>query len=196
MRDFYVWYYSTNSKDSIITKMPKILDGKWWQLRKGISCKDWFPADVLFSLNPSRGLVINDAIHSTFSGIHFVSEKFKQLLDGEDVNCEFLPIAIADHDNNRLPEPYYILNVIEKVKCINREESEFEIDSFDDELIETFDVLRLNHSQIPANLKLFRIADAPHMIIIRKDLAIKIKREAGLTGPTYMNVNDWDGFGF
>ncbi len=192
---YYVWYYKINEDDAIITKMPKALDGQWWQLCKGLPCKDWFPPEISFELNSSCGRVINDAIHSTFSGCHFISENLRIVLIKEGINFEAFPIKIRNHNQKLLKEPFYLLNILDFVDCVNRDESEFDIDPFDVNLIDDFEKLTLNYSEISDDHKIFRLTQSPRMIIVREDIAVQIKKELSLTGPNFMNVEDWDGYG-
>lgn len=194
MRHYHVWMYSTNEDIAIITHVPDEFGSVKWKLNKGISCKDWFPDDLILVLNPSRGKVLTDAIHNT-CGLHVVNEKLKNILESSNSRWEFFQVGINNHKGKLLKEPYYVANLLGKVWCVNRDKSICHIDPFDDTQLCDYDKLVLDEDKISPDLDFFRLGETPRVIIIEREIAKKIILDEKCTGAHFANVETWDGFG-
>ncbi|KMQ50654.1 hypothetical protein CHISP_2505 [Chitinispirillum alkaliphilum] len=193
-KDYWVWMYDTNEDTAIVTHDPEGFSSMSWKLCKGVSCKDWFPENLVLELNPQRGKIITDAIHNIV-GLHIVNEKLKSILETSNAEWEFFPVMIKNHKGKIMKEPYYIANLLGKIFCVDREKSICEEDSFKEGQLDLYDKLVLDQSKIPESVDFFRLGETPRVVIASDSITDKIKITEGCTGPYYCHYEDWDGFG-
>ncbi len=194
MEDYWIWLYATNEDDAIITKVPEEFESNKWKLCEGISCTDWFPHEVNFELDPNRGKVINDAIHNVL-GLHIVSEKLKSILAESGADFEFFPVNIKNHKGKLLKEQYYLANLVGKLACVDRELSECEQDSFEEDQLSYYEKMVLDTDKIPEGTNIFRLAETPRLLIASDAFSDLIKIEKECTGPSFCLTEEWDGYG-
>lgn len=100
-------------------------------------------------------------------------------VEGDDV-IEYLPITLLDKRGRPTRAPYFLVNPLLKVACMDEKASEF-LKSPVNETVLSVERLRLEEARIPPGAKLFRLGECTEVIVIRSDLVQRIQ-EAGLTG--------------
>jgi len=127
-----------------------------------------------------QGMKLDDFVDNIFRWI-LCSERARAVLAAECDNVEVYPLEILNHKRKPVGVPYFFVQVVGVVDCVDLERSEFKRDhAWQDKLLSVYKLV-LREQAIPEHLKLFRLKEKPEDLIIRSDLVAKL-REAGLTG--------------
>lgn len=194
---FYYPWGQDEDDDSLawIEKHPDEIRKKIYRLNKGMSVNhwnqgDWFPDDIIYDISPDKGIKMADAVPN-YSSLLFVSECLKCLLEKEsDANFEFLRIGVRNKKGHTIKEDYFIANLLDSVECVDKGKSDFRMDSIIKSQVDIFKLLVLDESKLEKNIKIFRLKEKMNLIIIREDLAQKIKDE-GCTGVAFSNLDEY-----
>ncbi|RKH26648.1 hypothetical protein D7Y13_20315 [Corallococcus praedator] len=163
---------------------------KEYELHEGISVQHWYPASVIFPLTENRGLELTDSVPNTLNLI-IVSERLKRFLEANaGARMEFLPVQLRDQKGRLVPEPYFILNLLEVVECVDLEKSQFERSAIIPSFIAWFSLLVVDPARIPPEAKLFRLKEKPNLILIREDLAQVLVNE-DYTGMMFLELEEY-----
>jgi len=187
---FYPWLHSDDEELAYINQRPSNVRRKGYLLKKGVSCKDWFPEDAEFQLNDESGMVLADIIPNSVLW-RIVSDSLKKLLE-KHASCEmeFLPIRIRDHRDQLITETYYILNILGTVSCMDRQKSDYDASALDESQVVTFRHLYLDTDKIPEHINLFRFGEERDMFMMRQDL-MQILIDSGITGLAFTSLEDF-----
>ena len=116
--------------------------------------------------------------HIGIGGSLNVNEKFISCLNAVgETNFQLIPVTILPEEKK-----YHILNVLNIIDCVDRENSKFklwtEADNRPDRLggFRTIDKLVLDRSTLPSNIHLFRIKGWVVATIVTKELAEEFKK--------------------
>nr|WP_158622310.1 DUF1629 domain-containing protein [Corallococcus sp. CA047B] len=163
---------------------------KEYELHEGVTVQRWYPANVTFPLAEDRGLELTDSIPNTLDLI-IASERLKQFLEANaGARMEFLPARLLDQKDRIVPEPFYVLNLLEVVECVDLEKSQYERSVMDPTFIAWFSLLVLDAARIPPQAKLFRLKEKPDLILIREDLAQVLVNE-DYTGMMFLELEEY-----
>lgn len=160
-----------------------------FELHRGIPVQRWFPRDVTFPMAQDRGIELADSLPNALNLI-FVSERMKGFLqERSGARIEFLPIRVKDQKKRLVPGPYYIMNLLDMVECVDLEKSKFRRSSIEPEFIFHVYQLVLDESRIPNDAKLFRLKEKPDLFIVRQDLAQELI-DAGFKGMMFQDLEE------
>ncbi|MBJ6761551.1 hypothetical protein JGU66_12310 [Myxococcaceae bacterium JPH2] len=171
--NYYPWLNAEDSSFAWIMATPNVLANNpdEYLLYRGVSVKSWFPASPTFYLSKGRGMELTDSIPNAVN-LCFTSARLKTFMEEHSgASLEFLPVRLLDQKERPVQEPYYLMNLLDTLDCVDLEKSKFERAVIDPSLIMTFFLLVLDESRIPEDKKLFRLKESPELIIIREDLA-------------------------
>lgn len=190
---YYPWV-EDDEDDSLawITRTSSFLNDfqKSYELFKGISVQSWWPPDMVFQLSDDHGVKLTDSIPNTLN-MNIVSERLKGLLvEKSGAEIEFLPVRIRNQKERMLDEPYYVMNPLGSIPCMDRERSEFKDSALNPDQVRKFLKLVLDESKIPSEAKLFRLAEKKNLVLTREDLAKDILR-AGCDGMIFVDLEDF-----
>ncbi|QSQ20742.1 hypothetical protein JY651_36755 [Pyxidicoccus parkwayensis] len=175
-----------------VTYAPNTLrnEPKEWELHEGVSVRHWFPKNVIFPLADDWGIELTDSIPNSLN-LLFASERLKVFLEEHSgARIEFLPIQLQNQKDRLVPEPYYLLNLLEVVECVDLEKSKFRRSAMDPEFIAWFNHLVLDEARIPPQAKLFRLKEKPNLILVREDLAQTII-DADYNGMMFLYLEEY-----
>ncbi|MCY1047540.1 hypothetical protein OV208_39945 [Corallococcus sp. bb12-1] len=160
--------------------LPKPIRTRW-----GVPIgMDFHPATVV-TLSAKSGPRFTNFIHTT-TRLILASENVCGLFEAEGVTrvqAEFLPFVLHDKKGKVRPEKYLLVNPLLKFPCFDFERSSFTL--FSDEEATTpgvkeicvIEKLQVREDQIPADAKLFRLAEHPDVKLIRSDLLDALKAQ-------------------
>lgn len=194
-RNFYIWFYDLDEDYALIEDNPPSIDDNYHRLCNGESCADWFPKNETIEISPDSGRKIGDAIQTLDNGFSYINERFKKLLEEVTNKYEYFPITVLNHKGKPLKESYYLCNLLEVVPCLDRIHSVYSDDEFQDGKVSEFEKMVLDISKIPESVEIFRLAEKTEIVIVSEDLAKRIALEDEIVGPSFVPVEDWDGFG-
>lgn len=152
------------------------------ELKEGVPLQGTLTEAHHFSLSPKGGDLLGDFVPN-ISRTLIVSSKARAVLEAEGITgpgIEYLPFTLLDKRGRRVKQSYFVANLLLKVPCMDRDQSDFDEDESDGEVL-TLSSLRILVERIPAEAKLFRLGEFPSTVVIRSDLVQRL-RDEGLTG--------------
>lgn len=152
------------------------------ELTDGVSLKGALSESHTFSLSPKGGDLLGDFIPN-ISRTLIASSRAREVLESEGVtgdSVEYLPFTLLDKRGRRVKKQFYVVNLLQRVSCMDRKDSDFVGSKIDGEVL-TLSSLKLLEERIPPEAKLFRLDEFPETLIIRSDLVQRLRDEK-LTG--------------
>lgn len=120
-----------------------------------------------------------------------MSEKLRQLLDEHaGVPFEFLPLLLESPRGKALPDRYFLANPLGTLDCMDAKRSDFDMDAISKDRVHRFRRLELDPRRIPGEVKLFRLAHEPTVVLVREDLAKEIRRQ-GCAGMRFQALKNF-----
>lgn len=154
---------------------------KTWLLRKGERYGAFFPAGAAVDVDQDyKGTKLDDFVFNALSWL-VVTERVKSIFEKEPITSEVFPLGIRNRKGKPVERPYFLVNVLGTVDCLDLNRSEYERSAFKPEEVHTFERIVLDPARIPPDQTLFRLKECPSVKIIRSDLVARL-REAGVTG--------------
>ncbi len=188
---FHVWTYAeADPSFAWIDELPGGIAGKSYLLNEGEPCADWFPADAELGISDEYGIKLPDAIPNTVL-IHVVSDRLRRILEERSgARIEFLSVRILGKKRRPDKRPYHVMNLLGSVACLDRPRSDYDVSHILKNQIARFRKLSLDETRIDPQLKLFRLADMPDLVLVREDLVAEIQA-ASCTGMTFLRTEDY-----
>lgn len=165
---------------------------KKFRLMKGIPLQDSFPAEAAYRM--SDEFPDNIALHEVLYNLDrqlIINERVRSFLEEEGVqHVEYLPIRVINHKDREVKERFFIANMLPLVDCIDQSKTTFEWNPLDDQQMMDVENLTLDETRIPADFKLLRLKYLPTVMLIRRELALKMK-EAKFRGFELVEIPDY-----
>ena len=156
-----------------------------FKLTEGVSLKKDISKANTFSVSKDGGDMLCDLVEN-LSGVLIVSTRAREALEAAGVTgkvVEYLPFTLKDKRGRPTKQEYFVANLRQKVACMDRDNSEF-VDSDVDGAILSVQRLTVLPKKILKDAQLFRLGEYPRVIVIRSDLAKRLRDEK-LTGLTF-----------
>lgn len=172
-----------------LARKPDELQEMGFMLSFGEPAANDMPSEVTFDINPEFGIELADSIPNSCN-VTVVSERLRSLLASTDSEMELFPTRLRNPRGRVESAPYFILNVLTRHRCVDMERSEY-IPAFQPGQIS--DLLKpvLIESQIGTPNQVFRIGEAPRLVMVHEDLCKRIE-DAGMTGVRFVAVEDYN----
>lgn len=164
-----------------------------YQFSEGVPRAMDFPEKAHFRMNPSfpKNIRLEDFIKNT-SWLLVASARVKDFLEAEKVQGqEMLPVAIINHKGRREKASYFLIHQVGLQDCIDLKKTKWKKHPLDEEAITDVRRLTLDESKIAPDAVLFRMKSYGIPLVIRADLAEKIKK-AGFTGIEFIPPIEWE----
>jgi len=166
---------------------------KSYQLKRGISRAEGWPADVICQMDDDFPDDIKLADNMNAGGIGVISQNIKDFLVNEKVNdVEFLPVTILNHKGRIASKDYYILNPLVVCDCIDIDGSYVDWNAIKKDMIDSCEQLVLKEDAVSIEYKVFRPKFLPIIILVRTEIAKRL-REAGFTGLYFKDPLEYTG---
>jgi hypothetical protein len=164
-----------------------------FEIHDGVSRLKGWPDDASAPMHPRYPKDLGLADSLMCGEFVVISAKTKDFVENEAMGkIEFLPIKIVNHKGRVGPEPYFVINPLEIVDCMDKDASVAEFNSTDEGFISGCEQLVLKEDAIPQELKVFRLGLWSGMILIRREVAEKMTT-AGLTGLNFIEPAEYNG---
>lgn len=190
--DFLVWRPGTMRDGICKLKQPTGIPDSF-EIHEGISRIEGWPTEASAAMDPSfpKDIGLADSLDGTTFVV--VSDAVRSFLGSEAApKIETLPIRIINHKGHVASTAYFLLNPLAVVDCIDEEASAVELDLLDPGAFSECEQLVLRESEVPAELSVFRLEHWRSVIVIRKELAEKMKA-ASLTGLLFIEPQKYTG---
>jgi hypothetical protein len=163
-----------------------------WELLRGISQAQTWPRDAAFRMDDAfpEDLQMED-LQRNSPRVVLVSRRLKEFLEAKAlVNNEFLPVAIINHKGRRVKAPYWIVHQVHLQACIDESRSILRPNSINPELISRVDKLVIDESRVQPDVRVFRPARFPFVVLFQRELAGEIAGE-GFTGLSFSEIDEF-----
>jgi hypothetical protein len=165
-----------------------------FELHNGISLAKEFPPDAAYRMSdeaPDK-TALHDVLDNRDRNF-VINEKVKALLEAEGVqHVEYLPVKVLNHKDRAVKERYFVVNMLPLVDCIDMEKTKYKRNILDPEQLMHISNLTVHEEKIPADFKLLRVQFASAVMLMRRDLAEKLKA-AGVRGLGIAEVVEYHG---
>ena len=186
---YYTFKNSLDPRAAEIVDLPDRVE-KYYYLSDGISVAPYLPPSTKLSLYGEAGDTLTDFIDNP-DRVLYVSQRAREILQQQGLSdgvVEYLPFVLLDKRGRRVREQYFIANPLLRVSCLDFARSRYSLDSDDPTDIGGITVLHMHEDRIPADARLFRVAEYTRLMVLRSDL-LEVLRQAGLTGPHVQPVS-------
>ena len=146
-----------------------------------------FPNDIVFDLSPDHGIQLSDSLGNT-SLFHVVSGRLKAAVDKTGVPVEFHRVQIRNHKKRIVRDPYYVMNLLGTIDCMDRVKSDWDENSLVPGEAGLIRRLVLDLSKIPDNLPILRLSAQPEVVLVQIDLAREIFRKLEYRGMIFKKI--------
>lgn len=184
---FTIWRFK-DVKNAYVPK--KLLNmERMLRLLMGISLADDMPSNLQFSADPDypNDLLMLDCFGNTQSIIP-ISPKLKAFLENKNIpNLEFIPVDMLDHNGSVIAH-YFLLHSTEVIDAIDKDETELEVDSLNDQMYDTVEDLTLLDESVPSHIQIFKVKGLYDVTCISKALAKEID-DNGFTGVSWKEIS-------
>jgi hypothetical protein len=183
-----VWIHDTDPAYAWLRNgMPPLLEDVSVALQSGDPVGASFPTDVVFDLSPDHGMQLTDSLGNTLL-LHVVSERLKAAIEKTKVPVEFHRVQVRNQKKRIAREPYYIMNVLGTIDCMDRQKSDFDESSLVPGEASVIRRLELDLSKIPDQTPIFRLSADQNVVLVRLDLAREIFRKIECQGMIFMKM--------
>lgn len=165
-----------------------------FELRKGIPLVGKMPSNAAYRMRDDYP--DNIALHESLYNLDrqlVVHEKVRAFLEAEGVqHVEYLPVKVLNHKDREEKERYFIINMLPLVDCIDLEKTQCKRNRLDPRKIMDVSNLVVHEARIPPDFQLLRLDLLPAAVLIRRELAQKLKA-AGFRGFTTSEISEYRG---
>jgi len=146
-----------------------------------------FPPDVTFPMDKDYPSDIKTGdVLENLDSVLVVSGRFRELVEKDLVNNEFLPVTILNHKGRKEKGPFFILHQLVLQDCLDLTKTTYRENAINPEWFGAASNLVLDPKRIDPKVSLFRMARLPYPPVFRSDLVKKIEA-AGLTGVKFLD---------
>lgn len=158
-----------------------------FELAWGVSRARGWPGAARFEMNKKhpKDIRLADFLWN-MSSLIVASLRVKELLEAEKVKgVEYLPVSIVNLKGRKEKAPYFLVNPVGLVDCIDVGKSRFTKSAIDPEEFMSVRKLVINPSRIRADARLFRMHHYLMRAVWREDLARAVTAQK-LTGISFV----------
>ncbi len=179
----------SDEKELTIDGIPKIIEDLDLNFDYGVNIIQSVPIiDVLYSTNDGKFKTDNIVV-ATRVGL-LTNKKLRNILDSLNIdNIRYYPTRLINNDSAEIDEDYKITNIIGKIACVDKENSELAL--YPDGDIELIDKLVLKLEKNKRYGHIFRLSEFSPIIIISNLLKTKME-EAHITGVKIYPPEDYN----
>jgi len=188
--EYAIWKYTKVPFDAVLGPLKGLEQRS--RLLKGVPLQKGFPDGVEFRMDPDfpNDLVVPDNILN-LNMLVLVSARLAASLQARNLEkVEYLPVSIIDHKGRSAGPGYVIVHPIDPVDCIDTSLSVFKLSPIDPNNFDSFKKLVLDTTRIPDDRWCFRLKGFWDIVVVRKDLAESLDKEA-FSGLGWLQIQDY-----
>ncbi|NTX53275.1 hypothetical protein HR086_18415 [Myxococcus sp. CA039A] len=186
-----VWEWDVGDRFCVLDGVLNVEDE--YQLSKGVSRAQGFPADASFAMSAKHRKYI--ALADNISNLNralVVSRRLKDVIEARRPrDVEFLRVSIIDHKKKVASDDYFIVNPFKVVDCIDKDKSKYRWNNIDPEKMSSCTKLVLKPEAINPELLLFRPQHLEYYVLVHPDLAAALEEE-GFTGLRFTPIDEFE----
>lgn len=188
MSDYLVWAHALVTGACALDSMKGFEDD--WKLQSGERLGA-LPKGALFQFDAEdRGVRLSDSLHNV-DRLVVASARLRDLLEAAAVpQVEFLPVPILNHQKRPVTEPYFVVNLLSPVDCLDLDACEPRWSRLDKTEIARVKRLVIDPARIDPARTLFRPKSYRACMLVHRTLAKRIDA-AGLTGMRWLELDQF-----
>lgn len=162
------------------------------ELNKGIPRSAGFPEGAAFTMNPDfpDDMMLVDNLINTDMLI-VVSENLQRFVESKNIPCvEYLPVAIIDHKGKPAGTPYFILNPVQPVDCLDLQRSKAQMHAIAKTQVNSVERLVIDESRVDPDRLVFRLKGFYRVTLVHRDLAKELDSE-GFVGNRWIELSEY-----
>jgi hypothetical protein len=163
-----------------------------FELRKCIPLKDHYPSDVELRMDKDLpdDIELVESLYGPGTSL-FVNNTVRQLFALSEVdNVEYLPLKIINHKGRAVEEPYFIVNILTRVDCIDTAQSQVEWNDINPDAISGVDKLIIDEAPLSEGARLVRPVHLDFAMLIHRSLAHEIQARK-LRGFAFTEITEY-----
>jgi hypothetical protein len=187
---FVIWRYAQVDGACMLGALQGVEDS--YELRDGIPRAKGFPGKANFRMDPDfpDDTVLIDNLRSE-NFLIVASLRLSDFVQGiVPGRVEYLPVTILNHKGKVASRDYRLINPIEPIDCLDMELCKAEPDIIDPDSIRSVERLVIKEDKIPEARWMFRPKGLYRVILVRRELADKIKAEK-FTGVRWLELDEY-----
>jgi len=189
--NYFVWSPSIKTPNAVALDVLKGFDkvDRFW---RGESLVGEFPNNATFRMRSEfpENTVLTDSL-SNLDSLIIGSQKLKDFCETQDIShIEYHAVSIRDHKNKLVKSPYYIINPISNVECLDAAASGAVMSRINKTKVQFLKKLVLREDAVDNTRKMFRVAHFDMITLVREDLAAAID-QAGFTGIRWVETSKY-----
>ncbi|QSQ21988.1 hypothetical protein JY651_43745 [Pyxidicoccus parkwayensis] len=154
-----------------------------FELHEGMPLKESFPSNASYRMSdeaPNK-TALHDVLDNRDRNL-VINEKVKAFFEAEGVqHVEYLPVKVINHKDREVKERYFVVNMLPLVDCVDLEKTKYRRNPLEPERLMRISNLTVQEEKIPADFQVLRLKQVSGAVLIRRDLAEKMKK-AGFRG--------------
>lgn len=185
---FVYWKNRSVKHGAIVTDLEGV--DKVYAMMDGESFANIFPSTAAFHFDPAykRDTLLVDSLIN-IEGMLVCSQRLKDFIESHHPDkVEYLPVAIYDHKDKPVSEPYFIVHPIDPVDCIDFDKSDLVWSALDKTSLLHVQHLELDQTKVPATRLLFRATAHTARVILKREFALQIEK-AGFKGAGWAEID-------
>jgi hypothetical protein len=187
-RRFSVWVHDLHPDYAQIgDNTPPEIEDISLALHRGIAVGDKFPDGIVFNLSHDHGIQLTDSL-GNFILLHVVSERLRDVIQKTGCPVEFHPVKIRNHKGRIAREPYFVMNLLCTIDCMDRMKSDWAESEIEPGKARRIREIILDMDKIPEGTRLFRLSVDPSLIFVDINLAREIYRGLGCRGMIFQKI--------
>lgn len=186
---YRVWAHDESGRWARLARRPATFDPLVGAVSEGQPARSVGERPIALEIHPRYGGALADNIPNSWS-LMVVTAKLGQLVAASCADIELLRAEVRDTGRQRVSTSHSVLNVLTRYRCVDLRRSRYHAD-FEAGRIADFVELVLDESRIGAPNQLFRLAEAPTIVVVHEDLCRRLERE-GLTGLRFVPIQDYN----
>jgi hypothetical protein len=188
--EYVIWKYTKVPFASVLEPLQGMDDS--FKLLQGVPLQEGFPDGVEFHMDPDfpNNLALPDNIRNLDLVILGGARLAASLQARKLEKVEYLPVSIIDHKDRPAGPGYMIVHPIDPVDCVDTSQSVFKLSPIDESNFDSFSKLVLDTKRIPKERSCFRLKGFWDIVVVRKDLAESLDKEA-FSGLGWLPIQDY-----
>jgi hypothetical protein len=188
---YWVWVSGYEAEDEPMVYGPDdFSDIGCFNFHSGKLAKPPQPLPEIVRGNQSQGKLPDSVLLRASGGLLF-SPRLRQLLAGIGVdNIQYFPILLKNAVDGTQEADYEVANIVGRLTCLDRDESELVTDPDDDDIIEYIEKLAITEN-IVGNFGLFRLHEEPEVILVSEQIKVACE-SAEITGVRFCKPSEYE----
>lgn len=186
---YRVWQHDDRGGWARLARRSATFDPIALALSRGERLEPCAERPIALDIHPHFGGALADSIPNSWN-LTVINESLRGLVASSGSDLELLPAEVRDVHRRLVSTSYCVLNILTRHRCVDLSRSQYYPDFEVGQIADLVEAV-LDESRIGAPNQLFRLDEAPTVVIVHEDLCRRIER-AGATGVRFVPIEDYN----